>query len=197
MATKKASTPVDEKLDKVDVDLFEILAAIDKKDYGYYDRLTPEQQKKVAMFILVHWTSAIKASGDLQRYYLGSVEYHTNKYFLNETVSKHPRLQWLMLCAASPGMGKQFHQWIPHISNKVSLLIEPANTSDIKKYFSKIYPKADPGDISEFSKEYVAEHKRKCHLAALYPQMKLADIEVLGQVVTETQLAQYEKDRGN
>ncbi len=41
----KATTPVDEKFEKQDFDLFEALNAIDNKDYEYFDRLTPEQQK--------------------------------------------------------------------------------------------------------------------------------------------------------
>jgi hypothetical protein len=43
----KVKTPVDEKFEKQDFNLFEAITAIDKKDYGYYDRLTPEQTTKV------------------------------------------------------------------------------------------------------------------------------------------------------
>ena len=39
MATKK-NTPVDEKFEAQDFNLFDALTAMDKKDYGYYDRLT-------------------------------------------------------------------------------------------------------------------------------------------------------------
>mgnify|MGYP003337986409 CR=1 FL=1 len=35
MATKKASVPQDEKLENQDFPLFEAIAALDKKDYGY------------------------------------------------------------------------------------------------------------------------------------------------------------------
>ena len=112
MATK---TPVDEKFENVDFDLFEALSSMDKKDYGYYDRLTEEQQKKFVHYMMMHWMSAIKSSGELGAYYLMNTDYTANKYFFNEYVQKHPKLQWLMLCASSPGMGKQFHQWIPHL----------------------------------------------------------------------------------
>ena len=196
MATK-AKAPTEEKFTGQDVDLFEILLAIDKKDYGYYERLNPEQQKKVALFILVHWTSAIKASGELQRYYLASVEYHANKYLFNENVMKHPKLIWLMLCAASPGMGKQFHQWIPHIKPKVALLQDHANLTDMKAYYTKLYPKAAASDITELSKEFVKEQKRKCYLAETYPTLKHADIEILNSLITDAEVAQYEQDRGN
>ena len=194
MATK---TPTEEKFQKQDFDLFEALVALDKKDYEYYDRLSEEQQKKFVPYMMTHWMSAIKGSGDVQGYYLRSVDYHANKHLFNEYVQKHPKLQWYMLCASSPGLGKQFHQWIPHLSSKVTSLKEPAKTKDIKEYYTKIYPKVDSDDIDEIAKAFVLEHKRKCYLAETYPNLKQSDIEVLSQLVTEEDIKEYEKDRGN
>ena len=196
MATK-AKTPTNEKLEKQDLDLFEVLAALDKKDYDYYDRLSPEQQKKFVPFMMIQWMSAIKGSGELQHYYLSSTEYHANKYFFNERVYKHPKLQWLMLCAASPGVGKQFHQWIPNISPKVAKLESPAKLKDIKEYYKKIYPKAALEDIDAVSEAYVDSHKRKRHLSELFPNLKQTDIETLSEVITDDQIAEYERDLGN
>ena len=196
MATKK-STPVDEKFVAQDFDLFDALTAMDKKDYAYYDRLTEEQQKKFVPYMMTHWMSAIKGSGDVQGYYLRSVDYHANKHLFNEYVQKHPKLQWYMLCASSPGLGKQFHQWIPHLGSKVTSLKEPAKAKEIKEYYTKIYPKVDSDDIDEIAKAFVQEHKRKCYLAETYPNLKQSDIEVLSQLVTEEEIKQYEKDRGN
>jgi len=196
MATKK-STPIDEKFVAQDFDLFDALTAMDKKDYGYYDRLTEEQQKKFVPYMMTHWMSAIKGSGDVQGYYLRSVDYHANKHLFNEYVQKHPKLQWYMLCASSPGLGKQFHQWIPHLGSKVTSLKEPAKTKEIKEYYTKIYPKVDSDDIDEIAKAFVQEHKRKCYLAETYPNLKQSDIEVLSQLVTDEDIKKYEKDRGN
>jgi len=194
MAKEKLAT--DEKFEKQDFDLFEALVALDKKDYGYYDRLTEEQKKKFVPFMMLHWMSAVKGSKDIQQYYLQSVDYHANKYFFNETVSKHPKLQWLMLCSASPGIGKQFHQWIPNIKDKVSKLKEPAKAKDIKDYYSKIY-KLDKEQLEQLSQAFVEEQKRKCYLAEMFPEMKIQDIEVLNAIVSEEEIKQYERDRGN
>ena len=196
MATK-AKTPTEEKFDKQDLDLFEVLAALDKKDYGFYDKLSTEQQKKFVPFTMIQWMSAIKASGDLQGYYLMSVEYHANKYLFNENVQKHPKLQWLMLCASSPALGKQFHQWIPNISPKVSKLQTSAKIKDIKEYYKKIYPKAGVDDIDAVSEAFVVNQKRKLKLAELFPNMKITDIETLNETITDEQLKQYERDLGN
>ena len=196
MATKK-NTPVEEKFEAQDFNLFDALLAMDKKDYSYYDRLTEEQQKKFVPYMMTHWMSAIKGTGDVQGYYLRSVDYHANKHLFNEYVQKHPKLQWYMLCASSPGLGKQFHQWIPHLGSKVTQLKEPAKTKDIKEYYTKIYPKVDGDSIDEIAKQFVVEHKRKCYLAETFPNLKQSDIEVLAQLVTDEDIKQYEKDRGN
>ena len=78
----KESLSKDEKFENIEFDLFEALAAIDRKDYTYYDRLTEEQKKKFVPFMLIHWVSAIKGNSELQNYYLQSTDYHANKYLL-------------------------------------------------------------------------------------------------------------------
>ena len=195
MATKK--TPTDEKLDNQDFDLFDALTALDKKDYGYYDRLTPEQQKKFVPYMMLFWMSAIKGSEGLQRYYVMSVNEYANKHFFNENVQKHPKLQWLMLCAASPNLGKQFHQWIPNIKDKVSKLQEPAKLKEIKDYYKKIYPKASDSDIHAVSEVFVQEQHKKNYLATKYPNMKFEDIQLLSNLVTDDDINEYERESGN
>ena len=197
MATRKAIVPVDEKFDKQDLDLFEVLAALDKKDYDFFDKLSLEQQKKFVPFTMIQWLSAIKGSVGLSRYYVMSTAEYANKYLFNENIQKHPKLQWLMMCASSPGSGKQFHQWIPNISPKVSKLQAAAKLKDIKEYYKKIYPRADSDDIDAVSEAFIVNQKRKLKLAELFPNMKLTDIETLNETITEEQLKQYERDLGN
>jgi hypothetical protein len=197
MATRKPTVSADEKFEKQDFDLFDALAALDRKDYDYYDRLTEDQQRKFVPYMLVQWMSAIKGNEGLSRYYVMSTSEYANKYLFNELVQKHPKLQWQMLCAASPGVGKQFHQWIPNIGPKVGKLQSPAKLKEVKEYFKKIYPKASATDIDDVGQAFVENHKRKCHLAELFPNLKIEDIEVLSSVITDDDIKQYEKDRGN
>ena len=75
---KKADIPIDEKLENQDFDLFNALAALDKKDYGYYDRLTQEQQRKFVPYMMLMWMSAVKGNKDLQNYYVSSTDYYAN-----------------------------------------------------------------------------------------------------------------------
>jgi len=197
MATRKAAVPTDEKFDNIDFDLFNALTALDKKDYGYIDKLTDEQQRKFVPYMMTHWMSAIKASGDLQGYYLMSTNYHANTHLFNEYVSKHPKLQWQMLCAASPGIGKQFHQWIPHLSSKVAQLKDTPKEKEVREYFTKIYPKSSEAHVRAISEEFVTKQKKKVYLASKYPNLKQTDIETLSEIVTDAEIKQYEKDSGN
>ena len=192
----KATIPKDEQLEKQDFDVFEAIAAIDKKDYGYYDRLTEEQKKKFAPYMLILWASNVKGNRDLQNYYVQSVNHYANKYYLDENITKHPKLQWLMLCAASPGMGKQFHQWIPQIKEKVSKLKEQAKLKDVKDYYKKVYPKTEDDVINEIATLFVQQQHKKYRVGSIYPNMKLQDIEVLSDFLTEAELADYEDQLG-
>ena len=102
-----------------------------------------------------------------------------------------------MMCAISPGLGKQDHKWVPQLGVSIRTLREPAKLKDVKEYFTKIYPKANIDDIAEFANSFVTDHKKKCYLATLYPNLKQSDIEVLAQMITNEDIKQYEKERGN
>jgi len=196
MTTKK-QTPKEEKFQNTDFDLFSAIDAIDKKNYDYYDNLTEEQKKGFVPFMMTHWISQVKSKADLQRYYIQSVDYHANTNLFNEYVQKHPKLQWLMLCASSPNLGKQFHQWVPHITNKVGKLKEKAKDKEIKEYFSKIYSNAPEDAISEIAKAYTELQHKKVYLANHFPNLKYEDIETLADLISDEDIAQYEKNLGN
>jgi hypothetical protein len=195
MAKEKVSK--DEKFENTEIALFDVLAALDKKDYGYYDRLTTEQQKKIVPFVLIHWVSAVKGSADLQMYYLSNTDRVANAYLLNEFVSKHPKLQWLMLCAASPGIGKQFHQWIPHIKDRVARLKEKPKTKDIKDYYKKIYPKASDSNLTLITEAYCDIHAKKMYLSSKFPHLKYDELDLLAEIITDDEIKEYEREHGN
>jgi hypothetical protein len=134
----KAKIPTDEKFEKQDFDLFEALAAIDRKDYGYYDSLTEEQQRKFSPYMMVRWMSSIKGNTALQQYHVLSTNEFANTHLFSEFVNKHPKLQWLMLCASGLGNGKQFHQFLK--PNKL-------DDNDLINFLSSIYPTTKISDL--------------------------------------------------
>ena len=83
---------------------------LDRKNRQFYDDLTPEERKKFSTFLMIRWGSAVDGSSELQQYYVQSVNHYLNRHFFS--MSRHPKLQWLMATAASPGLGTPRHQWI-------------------------------------------------------------------------------------
>jgi hypothetical protein len=83
---------------------------LDNKNREFYDSLSPEERKKFSTFLMLRWGSAVEGSRELQEYYVQSCNHYLNKHFF--TMSRHPKLQWLMATAISPGMGAMRHNWI-------------------------------------------------------------------------------------
>lgn len=195
MATRKPAVPVDEKFTDQDFDLFLALKEFDAKNYNWFSTLTEEQKKKFVPYTFIHWASSIDQNGPLAAYYVLSVNERANKHWIDDSIKNHPELQWLMLCAASPKLGKQYHKWIPHLRDNITQMKERASRKDIKDYFSKVYKTAD--EVEERTTSYVKEQQHSYDLAKLYPNMKLEDIKQLSKLVTIEDIAQYEKDSGN
>lgn len=92
------------------LDIKSEMAALDRKDRGFYHSLTAEEKRKFSLYLMIRWGSAVQASADLEEYYVQSINHYLNRDFF--TVNRHPQLQWLMATAASPGLGTPRHVWI-------------------------------------------------------------------------------------
>lgn len=83
---------------------------LDRKNRSFYDELTPEERKKFSNYLMIRWGSAVDGNSELQEYYVQSCNHYLNTHFFD--VNRHPKLQWLMATAVSPGLGAQRHPWI-------------------------------------------------------------------------------------
>jgi hypothetical protein len=197
MATKKPAVPADEKFEKQEFDLFPALQALDRKDYGYYGRLTEEQQRKFVPYMMTLWMSSIENSPKDQ--VMGqayTTNEFANKHLFNEHIQHHPELQWMMLCAASLGQGVKKHKWIPQLSAGIASLKKRATAKDYKDYFTKVYPTASTKEVSEIAEAYTLNQQHLYRLSQLYPSMKREDLESLASMVTPADIDQYERDSG-
>ena len=104
---------------------------LDAKNRDFYDELTVEERRKFSTFLMVRWGSAVDGAQELQEYYVQSTNHYLNKHFF--TMHRHPKLQWLMATAASPGMGAMRHNWIAPKKKEVG-------ASAIKKQLRELYP---------------------------------------------------------
>jgi len=85
----------------------DIMAAVDRKDYGYYERLTDEQRKSLNLWMTQRYASSVQ--GKFAGHYLVMINEFMNTNWSD--VSKHPELQWKLMCLA--GTGKpQFHPFV-------------------------------------------------------------------------------------
>jgi hypothetical protein len=126
---------------------------LDAKNRAFYDELTPEERKKFSTFLMVRWGSAVDGNKEIQEYYVQSVNHYLNKHFF--TMHRHPKLQWLMATAASPGMGSMRHNWIAPKKKE-------AGASAIKKQLRELYPHFKDDEI-----DLMAELTDKKELAQL------------------------------
>ena len=129
----------------------------DRKVRSFYDDLTPEEKKKFSNYLMIRWGSSVQGSRELQEFYVIATNERLNKHFF--AVNKHPKLQWLMSTAVSPGMGTHRHQWIAPKK-------KDGGSNEVKKALMEIYPTMKMSDIEALAaitdkkeiREYLRAH---------------------------------------
>jgi len=110
----------------------EEMRAIDQRDRGWWDSLTEEEQKKVSIFVLMRYTSAVQTKNpDIEHHYLALTNELVNKHYnmlRHEVQLQHKLLQCV-------GLGSnQFHPWIPPSKQKKS------KSGKLLKWLQELYP---------------------------------------------------------
>jgi len=119
----------------------DILAAIDMGASEVWDELDDEEKKQVSFWLLNRYASSIKGS----RQAMELAVFKTNEFYNKNWLSlstKHPKLQWQLLCCAG-GSGKiEFHPWI-------GFKKKDATTNKAVKIIQEVYPhlKTDEAEI--------------------------------------------------
>jgi hypothetical protein len=116
------------------------MAMFDTKRRDFYDSLTDEEKKKFSPYLMIRWGSSVGGSSDLQAYYVMSCNERLNKHFFDINTAQHKKLQWLMSTTVSPGMGKQYHQWI-------GLKKKEAKDNKSAKFVRELYPHLKEDEI--------------------------------------------------
>ena len=98
------------------IELKEKLAAVDLNARSLWDDMDETQRKslKSELYILNRYvSSAANQSREVQEHFVLSVNEYFNKHW--NTLQKHPKLLWLLLCMCSYNKEKTFfHEWIGH-----------------------------------------------------------------------------------
>jgi hypothetical protein len=120
------------------IPLKDVMGAIDKKDRGFYNRLSDEQKKAFSAWMMMRYCSSVQ--GRHAADYIFMTNELVNMNFSD--VSKHPELQWLLLSAC--GSGKvEFHPYLkpPNARKKKDKVFE---------FVYNIYPHMKAEDITQF-----------------------------------------------
>ena len=132
----------------------DVLAAIDMGAKNVWDELSDEDRKQVSFWLLNRYISAVQGSREKQELAVLKTNEYYNKNW-NVLGTRHPKLQWQLLCQAG-GTGKiEYHPWIglkqkksahgkiskflqerfPNMKlNEVELLAQISTTKEIKEY---------------------------------------------------------------
>jgi hypothetical protein len=118
------------------IPLKDVMAALDKKDRTFYDKLSSTQKKAFSAWMMMRYASSVQGKNAAQ--YIFMVNELVNKNFSD--VSKHPELQWLLMSAV--GSGKvEFHPYVkPPNSRK--------KKDKITEFLSSIYPHLKNDEIA-------------------------------------------------
>lgn len=86
------------------------LAAVDDKNYSFYDKLTEEEQKAFSPFVLMRFISNVKSNQDMQELFVERTNEFVNKD--HWTLSKnHKALLWKLCAATGVGM-RCYHPYL-------------------------------------------------------------------------------------
>ena len=98
------------------------LAAVDTRNYNFYDSLSEEQQKEFSPFVLMRFIGNVNSDADIQEWFLERTNEFVNKD--HWTLSKnHKPLLW-KLCAAT-GIGvKCYHPYLAAGKKQKAVKIE-------------------------------------------------------------------------
>lgn len=112
------------------------MAALDTKDLGFYDDLTEEERKKFSPYLMMKYAASVEGPRELQEWYLRAQNERVNPDFFS--LSRHPKLQWLLCTSVSPGMGRQRHYW----------MAGRHKTNPLLKFFAEQYPELNSDELA-------------------------------------------------
>jgi len=116
----------------------DVLAAIDMSATNVWDELSDEEKKQVNFWLLNRYVSSVKGNREAQELAIFKTNEYYNKNW-NELGTRHPKLQWQLLCQAG-GTGKiEYHQWIGFKKKQ-------GNNNSIK-LIEKIYPNMKQDEV--------------------------------------------------
>lgn len=143
--------------------LAQVLNALDRRDKEYYERLSDEDKKAFAPYILLRYASNVESDQFFTEHYVTTTNELVNINYWQ--LAKHPKLLW-MLFSMVGAYQPQRHPWLKATSSR------NAKKSDTQQALSELYPLLNDSEldlleqsmgkqeIKKFLDEY-RQHKQK------------------------------------
>jgi hypothetical protein len=134
----------------------DILAQIDKGNADWWDSLDNAQRKQVGFWILNRYVSSVNGSvEDVGMAVLLTNEFYNKNW--NTLATRHPKLQWQILCTINEDQKIKFHKYINlkrsanSDSKAVKLLLKlyPNKKLDEVELLARISTKKDLRELAE------------------------------------------------
>jgi len=117
-----------------------ILACIDENAKSVWKELTDEQKKCVNFWLLNRYASSVLGNRDAQELAVILTNEYYNKNW-NELGTRHPQLQWQLLCATRDAKSNiRKHQWI-------GLKQKNKSNSKAVKFLEKLFPNMKQDEV--------------------------------------------------
>ena len=128
------------------IELKEKIAAVDLGAKSMWDEIDDAQRKalKQELYILNRYISNVKGQKrEIQEHFVLTVNEFFNKHW--NTLQKHPKLLWQLLCMCSHDSKKIFyHEWLGHKRK--------GEETKIEKFLTEIYPNKKSDEIELLAK---------------------------------------------
>ena len=87
------------------------MAAVDMGAKSVWDELSDDEKKQVSFWLLNRYVSSVNGNREKQELAIFKTNEYYNKNW-NVLSTKHPKLQWQLLCQAGNTGKIEFHPWI-------------------------------------------------------------------------------------
>lgn len=131
------------------LDIKRELAAVDLRNYDFYDKLTPEEKKEFSPYVLMRYVSNVEGDRDTQEWFIEMTNEMVNKH--HWTLSKnHKGLLWKLFAGCGVGV-KTYHPYLKANSKEKAVKIE--------KLLCTLYPAMKLNEIKLMAKAMTKEDK--------------------------------------
>jgi len=89
----------------------DILAAIDMNAKSVWNELSDDEKKQVNFWLLNRYLSSVNGKRELQELAVFKTNEYYNKNW-NSLGTRHPKLQWQLMCISGNTGKIEYHQWI-------------------------------------------------------------------------------------